>query len=129
MPVLLVCAAAASLQAQESRESSARVPAAYAPPAGLCRLWIEGVPASQQPAPTDCANAIKNRPSNAAVVFGPQRRGESSELLPFTRRGSALLERSGTPRSFTSRAREETRESRAADTTAKPAPRKPDKPQ
>lgn len=127
-PVVLLGASAAMLRAQDARESSARVPAAYAPPAGLCRLWIEGVPPSQQPAPTDCASAIKNRPSNASVVFGPQRRGESSDLPPFTRRTNAMLERAGAARSFTGRAREESRE-RSADTTAKSATRKPDKPQ
>jgi len=40
------------------------------PPAGMCRIWIEGVPAGQQPAPTDCASAVKNRPSNGRVLFG-----------------------------------------------------------
>jgi len=62
------------------------MPESFTPPAGLCRLWISGVPASQQPAPTDCASAIRNRPSNAAVVFGPQRRGEPMEMRPFAGR-------------------------------------------
>lgn len=62
------------------------MPESFTPPAGLCRLWISGVPASQQPAPTDCASAIRNRPSNADVVFGPQRRGESMEMRPFSGR-------------------------------------------
>jgi hypothetical protein len=46
------------------------VPPAFMPPAGMCRIWIEGVPAGQQPAPTDCASAVKNRPSNGRVLFG-----------------------------------------------------------
>lgn len=46
------------------------VPAAYHPPAGMCRIWVEGVPAAQQPAPTDCATAIRNRPANGRVLFG-----------------------------------------------------------
>ena len=45
------------------------VPESYLPPAGMCRIWIDNVPAAQQPAPTDCASAIKNRPSNGRVVF------------------------------------------------------------
>lgn len=69
------------------------MPESFTPPAGLCRLWISGVPASQQPAPTDCASAIRNRPSNAAVVFGPQRRGESMELRPFAGRNGQPSER------------------------------------
>ncbi|HEX7546401.1 MAG TPA: hypothetical protein VF368_06720 [Gemmatimonadaceae bacterium] len=46
------------------------VPQSARPPAGLCQVWLENVPVSQQPAPTDCATAIKNRPNNARIVFG-----------------------------------------------------------
>jgi len=46
------------------------VPPGFFPPAGMCRIWINGVPAGQQPAPTDCASAVRNRPSNGKVLFG-----------------------------------------------------------
>ena len=46
------------------------VPAAYQPPPGMCRIWLEGVPPGQQPAPTDCATAVRNRPANGRVLFG-----------------------------------------------------------
>lgn len=46
------------------------VPPAYRPPSGMCRIWIEGVPPSQQPAPTDCVTAVRNRPVNGYVIFG-----------------------------------------------------------
>ena len=46
------------------------VPPGYAPPAGMCRIWIKGVPPSQQPAPTDCSSAVRNRPANGKVLFG-----------------------------------------------------------
>ena len=46
------------------------VPPGYAPPAGMCRIWIKDVPPSQQPAPTDCASAVRNRPANGRVLFG-----------------------------------------------------------
>jgi len=46
------------------------VPAEHRPPAGMCRIWLEDVPAGQQPAPTDCATAVKNRPQNGRVIFG-----------------------------------------------------------
>ena len=46
------------------------VPPAFFPPAGMCRIWINDVPASQQPAPTDCASAVRNRPANGKVLFG-----------------------------------------------------------
>jgi hypothetical protein len=40
------------------------------PPKGMCRVWLSEVPASQQPAATDCASAVRNRPSNGRVIFG-----------------------------------------------------------
>src|SRR3954469_25359121 len=33
------------------------IPPAFYPPAGMCRIWINEVPAGQQSAPTDCASA------------------------------------------------------------------------
>lgn len=36
----------------------------------MCRVWVDGVPAGQQPAPTDCRTAIRNRPPNGRVIFG-----------------------------------------------------------
>jgi hypothetical protein len=48
------------------------VPPAFYPPAGMCRIWINQVPAGQQPAPTDCASAVRNRPANGRVLFGDQ---------------------------------------------------------
>ena len=53
---------------QSSREQI--VPSAFYPPAGMCRIWINEVPAGQQPAPTDCASAVRNRPANGKVLFG-----------------------------------------------------------
>jgi hypothetical protein len=38
----------------------------------MCRIWINQVPAAQQSAPTDCASAVRNRPSNGKVLFGDQ---------------------------------------------------------
>jgi hypothetical protein len=70
----LASLAALPLGAQEksTKETKATniVPQSAQPPAGLCRVWLPNVPASQQPAPTDCATAIKNRPQNATLVFG-----------------------------------------------------------
>jgi hypothetical protein len=52
-------------------KSSAReeIPESHLPPKGMCRIWIDNVPPAQQPAPTDCASAIKNRPPNGRVIF------------------------------------------------------------
>lgn len=40
------------------------------PPPGMCRVWISGVPANKQPAPTDCWTALRDRPPNGRVLFG-----------------------------------------------------------
>jgi len=64
------------------RQQQSKVPPAYRPPAGMCRIWIEGVPANQQPAPTDCVTAVRNRPVNGRVIFGedsPKRGNEKSK--------------------------------------------------
>jgi hypothetical protein len=57
-------------QQQSGREQI--VPPSFYPPAGMCRIWINQVPAGQQPAPTDCASAVRNRPANGKVLFGDQ---------------------------------------------------------
>ncbi|MEX2110570.1 MAG: hypothetical protein WD802_08205 [Gemmatimonadaceae bacterium] len=56
-------------QTEQSRRDQV-VPKGYAPPSGMCRIWINDVPASKQPAPTDCASAVRNRPANGKVLFG-----------------------------------------------------------
>ena len=55
---------------KEKTEQKAVVPKGYMPPSGMCRIWLADVPPAQQPAPTDCATAIKNRPAKGRVVFG-----------------------------------------------------------
>jgi hypothetical protein len=72
----LIAAAAApahaGAQQAQPRDSMRRspVPADSRPPKGMCRIWLDGVPAAQQPAATDCPTAIKNRPTNGRVIFG-----------------------------------------------------------
>jgi hypothetical protein len=46
------------------------IPVSARPPAGMCRIWLDDVPVSQQPAPTDCGTAVRNRPPKGRVVFG-----------------------------------------------------------
>ena len=53
------------------------IPPAFAPPSGMCRIWIDNVPASRQPAATDCASAVKNRPLNGRVIFGDDKTGSA----------------------------------------------------
>jgi hypothetical protein len=68
----LIIAAAVPVRAQQSKDSPRRVsvPADSRPPKGMCRIWLNDVPAAQQPAATDCATAVKNRPNNGHVIFG-----------------------------------------------------------
>ena len=60
----------ASAQARGDNRKPAAIPAESRPPAGMCRIWLDDVPASQQPAPTDCATAVKHKPQNGRVIFG-----------------------------------------------------------
>lgn len=46
------------------------IPRAYVPPPGMCRVWLDDVPAGQQPAPTDCRTALRRKPPKAQVIFG-----------------------------------------------------------
>lgn len=46
------------------------VPPGQRPPAGMCRVWIEGVPAGRQPAVTDCVTARANAPLNSRIIVG-----------------------------------------------------------
>src|SRR5215831_2515510 len=65
--------AAQRKQPQKDTKDSAKstpVPADARPPKGMCRIWLDNVPAAQQPAATDCATAVKNRPANGRVIFG-----------------------------------------------------------
>jgi hypothetical protein len=39
-------------------------------PAGMCRIWIDGVPSNRQPAPTSCDVARARVPSNGRIIYG-----------------------------------------------------------
>jgi hypothetical protein len=68
--VLAITVLAATRLGAQSAGAQSGVPEGFRPPPGMCRIWIEGVPPERQPAPTDCATAVRKRPSNAHVVFG-----------------------------------------------------------
>lgn len=46
------------------------VPPGQRPPDGMCRVWIEGVPAGRQPRATDCATARASAPLNSRIIYG-----------------------------------------------------------
>ena len=92
--LLIATAAPAMAQQSQSKDSAkkallAAIPADARPPKGMCRIWIDAVPAAQQPAATDCATAVKNRPANARVIFGDDfadtsksKNGDKAKLPP-----------------------------------------------
>jgi len=81
----MIAAAAAPAMAQRTAPKDTAkktsIPADARPPKGMCRIWIDGVPAAQQPAATDCATAVKNRPANGQIVFGDEG-PDSSKKVP-----------------------------------------------
>jgi hypothetical protein len=85
LAILILSLGLAVPAAAQSRERGPdQVPKGHRPPPGMCRIWIDGVPANQQPAPTDCKTAIRNRPPNGRVIFGDdyakQNRGTKSNV-------------------------------------------------
>ncbi|MGA1360638.1 MAG: hypothetical protein ACO32Z_05545 [Gemmatimonadaceae bacterium] len=74
-----VSVAVPATAATPTAAASASVPVSMLPPAGRCRIWIDGVPASQQPAPTDCATALRQKPANGTILYGPSERDEAGE--------------------------------------------------
>ena len=66
------------------------IPKEYRPPPGMCRIWLDKVPPKQQPAPTDCPTAVKNKPANGRVIFGDDyvEKGKKPEdkELPFLKK-------------------------------------------
>jgi hypothetical protein len=51
----------------------AGIPSAQQVPAGMCQVWIQGLPANRQPAPTDCNTARRTAPGNSRIVYGSNR--------------------------------------------------------
>lgn len=46
------------------------VPPGQRPPDGMCRVWIENVPAGRQPRATNCATAQATAPLNSRIIVG-----------------------------------------------------------
>jgi hypothetical protein len=72
---------AATASAQQAPTTKDEMPAEYRPPKGMCRIWLKDVPAKQQPAPTDCAAAVKNVPQNGRVVFGDSEEDKKGKVV------------------------------------------------
>jgi hypothetical protein len=79
----------AGVSAAQSGTGAVEVPPAYAPPAGMCRVWLRDVPAVQQPAPTDCQTALRTKPVNATVLYGPESRRSATSPSSWSRSAGA----------------------------------------
>ncbi|MCC6317426.1 MAG: hypothetical protein IT361_06990 [Gemmatimonadaceae bacterium] len=60
-------------------DQKSEIPREYRPPRGMCRIWIDSVPPRQQPAPTDCATAVRNKPRNGRVIWGEDAKGSDKK--------------------------------------------------
>ena len=100
----LIFGAAVPAMAQRvahDKDAPKEIPAQARPPKGMCRIWIDGVPAGQQPAPTDCSTAIRNRPSNGRVLFGDD--DSDSSKTADKKRKPAAMKGFTVPKSFVPR--------------------------
>jgi hypothetical protein len=70
LTLTLTAGLAGVAHAQRTQQGADSVPRAYIPPPGMCRIWLDKVPAKQQPAPTDCKTAVHDKPTNGRVIFG-----------------------------------------------------------
>ena len=61
------------------------IPPGHVPPAGMCRVWYEGVPPGQQPRPTSCANAERLAAGDrgARVIYGDTTRQNAPVYGPY----------------------------------------------
>jgi hypothetical protein len=66
--VSIIASSAAGAQLRRT----AVIPAGYQPPAGLCRVWYQGLAPQRQPAPTDCNTARSRLTANSFLVYGGQ---------------------------------------------------------
>jgi hypothetical protein len=72
LALILVGLTAGPALAQGRGKNKQSVPPGHLPPAGLCRVWYDGVPPGRQPAPTSCyeAERLASRDRGARVLYG-----------------------------------------------------------
>ena len=68
--VAMVIGGALLASASVAEGQRGKVPKGQMPSAGMCRIWIDGVPPGRQPAQTDCATARANAPANSRILTG-----------------------------------------------------------
>ena len=102
LAAMLVAVSATAASAQGHGRNSNGVPPGQRPANGMCRVWVNGLPAGQQSAPTDCATAEAQArvTANSRVIYGgfPGKKGshDSDNLLTRRRQladGSWVIDR------------------------------------
>lgn len=99
------------------------VPREMMPPAGKCRIWMEGVSPSRQPAPTDCQTALRQKPANGTVIFGPSERDREPSAF---RSNPRPTRRDTTARATPARGRTPPRERPDSSVKTPPQTRRPE---
>jgi hypothetical protein len=77
---LFIASATAGAQLP-GRTTLPRTTTSNAVPAGMCQIWIDGVPANRQPAPTTCEVARARVPANGRIIYG-NGQGSSAQRYP-----------------------------------------------
>ena len=67
--LLALAATSADAQGRGNGRGKGKVPPGHMPPAGLCRVWYDGVPPGRQPRPTNCAEAERMAARDGARVI------------------------------------------------------------
>jgi hypothetical protein len=73
-------AMATPAMAQGRGRGNGGVPPGQRPRAGMCRIWIDGLPPGRQPAPTDCNTAAANVPYNGRIIYGDRTDGSDRRI-------------------------------------------------
>lgn len=62
----------------DAQGNSGHVPPGQMPPAGMCRVWVDGVPPGRQAQVTDCATARAHQTANSHIIYGASARGRDA---------------------------------------------------
>jgi len=56
----------------QRRDRGENIPAGYLPPAGKCRIWIDGMPRGVQNKPMDCDAAERAAKARTHIIYGSE---------------------------------------------------------
>lgn len=85
MTVGLIATLATATAVEAQGRGPQRVPPGHLPPAGMCRVWYDGVPPGRQPAATSCRDAERRAGRNARVIYGDARNDRNDRYDRYDR--------------------------------------------